>query len=240
MTEHDFNGFPDKAEVTPVPNLFFSALLPKIKDISELKLTLYILWVLSKRRGYPRMITHSELVTEPVLKVGLVNDGQPFEPVLEHALELALERGTLLVINLEKSGKKEKAYLINSESERRAVRQIECGELALPDWAVLSAKDKGTAAVSNIFTLYEQNIGMITPLIAEELKEAESLYPADWIAEAMKEAVTMNKRNWKYISRILERWKTEGKADGEPGTYSKKQSDTGKYIRGRYGHLIEH
>jgi hypothetical protein len=29
-----------------------------------------------------------------------------------------------------------------------------------------------TEEISDIFTLYEQNIGMLTPLIADELKEA--------------------------------------------------------------------
>jgi len=36
-----------------------------------------------------------------------------------------------------------------------------------------------------------------TYMIAEELKEAEKLYPARWIEEALKEAVMLNKRSWK-------------------------------------------
>ena len=55
----------------------------------------------------------------------------------------------------------------------------------------------------NIYTLYEENIGPLTALIAEELREAEETYPADWIEEAFREAVRMNKRNWKYVHAIL-------------------------------------
>jgi DnaD/phage-associated family protein len=90
----------------------------------------------------------------------------------------------------------------------------------------------------NIFTLYEQNIGMITPMIAEELKEAEKLYPPLWIEEAFKEAVTLNKRSWKYIARILERWTSEGKDSGE---YKRdiKKGGPNKYIKGKYGHLVK-
>jgi len=92
--------------------------------------------------------------------------------------------------------------------------------------------------VVNIFSLYEQNIGIITPMIAEELKEAERLYPRQWIEEAFKEAVTLNKRSWKYIARILERWASEGKDSGEYKRNIKKDGPD-KYIKGRYGHLVK-
>jgi DNA replication protein len=63
----------------------------------------------------------------------------------------------------------------------------------------------------NIFVLYEQNIGLLTPLIAEELKDAASQYPMEWIEAAFREAVTHNKRKWSYIRAILRRWETEGR-----------------------------
>ena len=76
-------------------------------------------------------------------------------------------------------------------------------------------------------------------MIAEELKEAEKLYPAEWIESAFKEAVTLNKRSWRYIARILERWAIEGKDDGKPGRDFKKEDDREKYIRGKYGHMVK-
>lgn len=79
---------------------------------------------------------------------------------------------------------------------------------------------------------------MLSPIIAEELKEAEKIYPASWIDDAFKEAVHLNKRNWRYISRILERWATEGRSNGKPGRYSKAESDPEEYYR-RYGHLLK-
>ena len=48
------------------------------------------------------------------------------------------------------------------------------------------------------------------------IKEAEDLYPSSWIPEAISESVTNNKRNWNYISTVLESWKTRGKRDGKP------------------------
>jgi DnaD/phage-associated family protein len=63
----------------------------------------------------------------------------------------------------------------------------------------------------NIYVLYEQNIGLLTPLLANELEDAADHYPADWVEDAFREAVQQNKRNWKYIRAILRRWETEGR-----------------------------
>jgi DnaD/phage-associated family protein len=63
----------------------------------------------------------------------------------------------------------------------------------------------------NIFVLYEQNIGLLSPLIADELKDAADQYPAEWIEAAFREAVLQNKRKWSYIRAILKRWATEGR-----------------------------
>ncbi len=63
----------------------------------------------------------------------------------------------------------------------------------------------------NIFVLYEQNIVLLSPLLADELKDAADQYPAEWIEAACREAVQHNKRKWSYIRAILRRWETEGR-----------------------------
>ena len=70
----------------------------------------------------------------------------------------------------------------------------------------------------NVFRLYEQNIGLLTPMIAEELRDAERHFPAEWIADAFREAVAMNKRSWRYVAAILERWRVQGKDAGRAPT----------------------
>jgi DNA replication protein len=80
---------------------------------------------------------------------------------------------------------------------------------------------------------------MLTPLIADELKEALKQYPETWIQEAIKEATSLNRRNWRYISRILEHWSSEGKDDGTYRGNNKKNADPDKYIRGKYGHMVQ-
>jgi DNA replication protein len=83
----------------------------------------------------------------------------------------------------------------------------------------------------NIFKLYEENIGPLTPLIADALKDAEEIL-GGMGREAIELAVKNNKRNWKYCEAILKRWKEEGRGqkqdrrDAEKGS-SKKYAMSG-------------
>ncbi|HEV2405354.1 MAG TPA: DnaD domain protein, partial [Ktedonobacterales bacterium] len=70
-----------------------------------------------------------------------------------------------------------------------------------------------------IYALYEQNIGLLPPLLAEELREAAEEYPPEWIEEAFRLAMQQNRRRWSYIRAILRRWKTEGKGEQPYGTH---------------------
>ncbi|MGB4595505.1 MAG: DnaD domain protein [Anaerolineaceae bacterium] len=67
----------------------------------------------------------------------------------------------------------------------------------------------------NLYELYEQNIGILTPMIADQLKLDEAEYPHEWIVEAVDEAVQHNVRNWKYVSAILKNWKDNGRGPRE-------------------------
>ena len=239
MTSEPFSGFPAKAEVTPIPNLFFATVMPQIDDIAELKTVLHVFWLLSRRRGYPQFVTYSQLLSDPVLMNGVEEGTKSTDETLRHALHLAVQHGTMLHLRLDRGGETEDAYFINTQAGKNAIDRIQQGKLALP--GLMPKKEERSEAVSppDIFRLYEQNIGMLTPMIGEELQEAEKLYPAEWIESAFREAVALNKRSWKYIARILERWAVEGKENGKLGRDTKKESESGKYIRGRYGHMVQ-
>ena len=231
-----FKGFPAKMQFTPVPNLFFSRLLPQINDMAELKTTLHIWETLYHKRGYPRFVTYRQLLANKSLITSLSQIAKPPDEVLRNALEMATKRETFLHIVLDRDGEDEDIYLLNTESDRQIVAKIQSGELHLPGLKV----ERPTyieEELPGIYTLYEQNIGMLTPMIAEELREAESFYPETWIKDAIKEAVARNKRNWRYIAAILERWSTEGRSNGAYRRDFKKTSPD-KYIKGKYGHMV--
>jgi DnaD/phage-associated family protein len=234
-----FAGFPARMQFTALPNLFFSHLLPQISDMAELKTTLYVFWVIYNKRGHPRFTTYRELAGNPGLVANLREVGRSADEVLRRALDMAVKRGTILHIAIEKNGVREDAYFLNTRSDRQTIARIESGELTLPGFQVESQIPAEVEAgdLPDIFKLYEENIGMLTPLIADELREAEKLYPEDWIRDAIKEAVNQNKRKWNYVSYLLERWAAEGRSDG---TYRRdiKKTDPDKYIKGKYGHMV--
>ncbi|MBA7641020.1 hypothetical protein ES703_48692 [subsurface metagenome] len=231
-----FKGFPAKMQFTPLPNLFFSTLLPQINDITELKTTLHIFGTLYRKRGYPRFVSYRELLSDKSLVSSLRETTRPLDEVLRNALEMAAKRGTILHLVLSRDGMPEDIYFLNTVANRQTIAKIQSGELSLSGLKTERQTYIETEEQPDLFTLYEQNIGMLTPMIAEELRDAEKLYPETWIKDAIKEAVSLNKRNWRYIARILERWSAEGKSDGTYRRYSKTDPD--KYIKGKYGHMV--
>jgi DNA replication protein len=231
-----FSGFPNKMEYTPLPNFFLSTILPQISDVTELKATLYVMAALYRKRGYPRFLTLKELLSSTSLMSNFKGTERPPDEVLRGALETAAKRGTIIHMVLEGDGAAEDIYFLNTEPNRQIVAKIQNGEIKLSGLKARGQTYAATEEQPDIFTLYEQNIGMLTPMIADELREAEKLYPESWIKDAIKEAVSLNKRNIRYIVRILEHWSAEGKVDGTYRRYSKTDPD--KYIKGKYGHMV--
>jgi DnaD/phage-associated family protein len=246
-----FAGFPSgKNPYVPVPEVFFTVLLPEIEDMAELKVSLHLFWLLAQKRGDPRCVSDRELLADMVLLRSLKRKGdpRPVEERLRHGLEQAVARGTILRIYLkllsEASDEEELVgwYFFNTARSRKIVSELQGGELvpvsllagrdgepveqvqayedadqgeALRRTGTLRGERASQVQVQierpNIFVLYEQNIGLLSPLIADELRDAADTYPAEWIETAFREAVLHNKRKWSYIRAILRRWETEGR-----------------------------
>ena len=77
--------------------------------------------------------------------------------------------------------------------------------------------------LKTISRAYEAEIGVISPMIADELRDASTTYPLQWILDAIKESATQNKRGWKYILAILTRWKAQGNQEAKRPSASYKQ-----------------
>jgi DnaD/phage-associated family protein len=209
-----FKGFPSSARATAVPNVLFTELLPLIDDADELRVTLYAVYALGRHKGYPRFITQNELAADASLMASLDGDEAPeaSRMRLTRGLDAAVERGALLRLE----AGTQLLYFLNTPVSDRAIEGIRNGSLQLG--RVLPAvQEPPKARRDNVFQLYEANIGPITPLVAEALQEAEQLYPYEWLEEALREAAELNKRSWRYASRILERWATEGRKREEAG-----------------------
>ncbi len=241
-----FAGFSTKrARLVPVPDLFFTELLPQIDNLWELKVTLHLFWLLFHRQGLPKAIARSELEADVDLLRSLktVRGPRPAKDFLREGLERAVARGTLLTLTVrELGGGAEQWYFLNTPASRDALGRAEdepheVGAM-LPMLPVHKV-ELVRVQRPNIFTLYEQNIGSLTPIMADELREAEHEYPADWLEDAVRHAVEYNKRNWRYVRGILERWQTEGRGDGIDSRRAGPADDPARFRQGKYGHLIE-
>lgn len=78
--------------------------------------------------------------------------------------------------------------------------------------------------LKEIIKVYEEEIGLITPTIAEEIEAFLEELPADMITRAIKEASMHNVKAWKYIASILNRCVNQGiKNEAE---FDKKKTKT--------------
>ena len=233
-----FAGFPSRMQFTPLPKYFLSTLLPEIDDIAELKTTLHIFAIIYGKRGNIRFVTRRELQNNAGLRLSLKDTAKLPEPALHDALQAATQRGTIIHLPLDRDGTPEDVYFLNTDYNRQIIVKIQNGEIELTGFSNTEPIYTETEKQPDIFTLYEENIGMLTPMIADELRQAEQLYPEAWIRDAIKEAVSSNKRSWRYIARILERWSAEGRSSGAHRRHSEPQTDPDKYIKGKYGHIV--
>lgn len=217
-----FNGFPDRVRNIPAPAPLFGTLLEQIDDLAELKCLLRVLWLLQQKKGYPRFVTHSEALSDRTLATSIQGDAG----TVSRALDACVRRGTLAMAIVEREGDEERLYALNTDRDRRALAQAASDAFVVGNSLTEPTREPWDTAVErpNIFALYESNIGMLSPMIADELKEAETLYPTDWIEDAFREAALQNVRNWRYIVRILESWEREGRSRGQGDGKSRRHS----------------
>lgn len=231
-----FDGFAAGRQPTfTIYTAFISELLPLIDDLAELKVTLYFMWAIQQREGRFRYLRRQDFINDANFMAGLA--GLDFDPLttLDAALEKACERGTLLCAKIAVSGEEEALYLINTQMGRDAMDQIERGGW-LP--SLTDAPVEIIPARPNIYRIYEDNIGPLTPMIADTLKDAEKHYPMSWIEEAIRIAVETNARKWSFVQAVLDRWQREGKKDAT--TERPAEQDGRRYVTGKYADYIEH
>jgi DnaD/phage-associated family protein len=212
-----FNGFTSSETFTQFPDSIFSELLKAIDDVNELKVTLYAIWRIDHIEGPFRALCETDFEPEALgLTLNQIHLG----------LEKAQKRGTLL----RSENDADVFYFLNSPRGRLAAEAFSKG-----DWRGSAQQTPRTK--SNLFKLYEENIGALTPLISDMLNEAEKEYSAAWFEEAFEIAVKKNVRNWKYIEAILKRWKEKGKNESTDQTDSVQ--DAKRYTDSEFSEFIQ-
>lgn len=200
-----FGGFHEgQLELVRVPEVFFTELMPLVSSLNPLRLLLYLFWHFEQQEGEVRYVLYQDLASDPTLL-----DMTSGEAGLQQALQELISLQAVLEARPVEEGQVH--YFINSPQGREAVKAIRNSQWQrnIQTRTAIQMTDERP----NIFELYEQNIGVITPMMAEILKEDEQAYPDEWIEEAIRIAVNRNARNWKYVQAILERWQKEGRGN---------------------------
>jgi DnaD/phage-associated family protein len=223
-----------------LPAAFVDDLLPLIDHLGELQVTLFCLYAVQQREGRYRYLLRADMAASKTLLAALelASPDMPAHDALDDALDRAVGRGSLLVARVPVDGEAEPAtlYFINGPGGRAAVEQLARGgwQPGANDRPVDILPERPT-----IYRLYEENIGPLTPMIAESLKDAEQEYSAGWVADAIRVAVEQNARSWRFIQSVLERWRKEGRKPHETAPGSGEQ-DGQRFVRGKYAGYIEH
>lgn len=232
-----FSGFPARTKATPVPEVFFSEVLPGITDLAELKLALVALRHIRRKKGAVRWVTASEMLAAPEVGDLGETEGVDKEVRVAEALNGIVERGVLIEVPLEgEGGVSDAAYFLNEPEGRRAAELVRAGgaSVGMP----VAAREPAMVApdAGGIFHLYEEAIGPIPGAgMANELAEAELEYSNEWIREAFLEAASQNVRRWAYVRAILARWRDEGRS--EDGT-TERRATQDRYRAGKYGRIV--
>ena len=87
----------------------------------------------------------------------------------------------------------------------------------------------------DVFETYRENIGELSEDMENEIVLAVKRFTAQWVVDAIREAVKHNKRTWVYVAGILKNWERFGKDAAKP----KNKNDPDKYIKGKYGHMVQ-
>jgi len=236
-----FSGFrATHSRMFSLPAAFVDDLLPLIDHLGELQVTLFCMYAVQQREGRFRYLLRADLSNSPALLGALATacPGLPPQEALDDALDRSVGRGSLLVAQVQAADGEDAVtlYFVNGPAGRAAIEQIARGGWTPGDDGrpVDILPERPT-----IYRLYEENIGPLTPMIAESLKDAELEYSAAWIADAIRIAVEQNARSWRYIQSVLERWRKEGRTPHETAPGSDEQ-DGQRFVRGKYAGYIEH
>jgi DNA replication protein len=230
----DFSGFAGIAKATAIPNVFFTTVLPDLEQPAELLAFLWLARFSQDRSIEARFATASELLVFPGVQAAFEHLGGGIE-ALEPALDSLARRHVLLALDITGPAGPERLYFVNTPAARRAVARARAGDLQLRPTSIVLPPTAGEDR-PNIFRLYEEQIGTITPMVGDRLIEAEERYPREWVEDAFREAAELNVRSWRYIERILLRWAEEGRAYETAGR--DPVEDDKQHFLGGFEHLI--
>lgn len=97
-----------------------------------------------------------------------------------------------------------------NDSENPVVEVVQESRAPAREEPAAAAAQASETDIQRIVSIYEANIGPITPLLRDEMLDALMEFEPRWIIHAMTEAVEANALNWRYVRTVCERIKADG------------------------------
>jgi len=105
-----------------------------------------------------------------------------------------------------------------------------------PTTTTTTTTNPPTPLSKNVYDFFEKNFQQLTPFYAETLKDLVKTYTEAWVLDAMRESLNYNKRSLAYVSKILERWNTEGRNNGQDGISGRRYQAGGRRTAAQQEH----
>ena len=150
----------------------------------------------------------------------------------------------LLTINLSTH----RQELVNHQPESKQITNKSVSELPTePDTKLATPKEivkesiKQSSSLSkeDVIEVYKKEIAglyeeeSLSEILEKDIEATINIFSATWVIDAIQEAVSRKNRTWHYVTGILKNWKRFGK------NYVPGKSDPDKYIKGKYGHMVQ-
>lgn len=226
----------DPRNSIPVPREFLVETIPLIDDVTELHVTLAVFRLAADAGSSPPAVSEDTVVRDVVLGRTFHEDRRSSRlgQRIRRGLQYATARESIIQVVVRVDGHEERWYIPATSDNRETLEQV----LADPGaWPVAGLDAVVASTLPSLFSLYEKNIGMLTPLMTDQIETAMELYPLDWIEDAIREAVIYNKRNWRYVQRVLENWSVNGRGEGNRDAANRGSApepfDPGRYRQRR-------
>jgi DNA replication protein len=202
----------DQEAGVSIPGELFDRLIAT-QDLSELKAILCVLRL--SGTAATRAVPSAELRAPQVARaIAGPHNPEGGEKRAQRAVDRAVTNGALLRITVGPASNCQQYLLPATPQARSVVERLRADEMGTAVELGLPPDTDLSVYRPNVFAFYEQHLGPLTPLVADQLRDAERSYPRIWIEEAIIAAADSNTRSWRYIETILSRWEETGAPSG--------------------------
>ncbi|MFA6612417.1 MAG: hypothetical protein WCS64_02430, partial [Dehalococcoidales bacterium] len=114
-------GLPARMDYSAIPNYYLNLVMPWVNDLEELKLSLHIFRLISRKKGGFQYTSRGELLADPAIIESIAKKECSAEESLDRAISMAVTRGIIIALKAEDGSGSQEIYVLNTPANREAV-----------------------------------------------------------------------------------------------------------------------